>query len=56
MHAVGDFVTTTGKRLEGDGVIPDTLVPLSISALAAGRDEPLDAALRWIDAGGGRRP
>jgi carboxyl-terminal processing protease len=56
MHAVGDFVTSTGKRLEGDGVIPDTLVPLSISALAAGRDEPLDAALRWIDAGGGRRP
>ena len=49
MYAVGDFVTSTGKRLEGDGVIPDTMVPLSIPALAAGRDEPLDAALRWFD-------
>jgi len=49
MYAVGDFVTSTGKRLEGDGVIPDTMVPLSIPALAAGKDEPLDAALRWFD-------
>jgi carboxyl-terminal processing protease len=49
MYAVGDFVTSTGKRLEGDGVIPDTLVPLSTKALAAGKDEPLDAALRWLD-------
>ena len=50
MYAVGDFVTSTGKRLEGDGVIPDTMVPLSIQALAAGEDEPLDAALKWFDA------
>ena len=55
MYAVGDFVTSTGKRLEGDGVIPDTMVPLSIKALAAGKDEPLDAALRWFDTAG-RRP
>ena len=49
MYAVGDFITSTGKRLEGDGVIPDTIVPLSVKALAAGKDEPLDAALRWFD-------
>lgn len=49
MYAVGDFVTSTGKRIEGDGVIPDTVVPLSVKALAAGKDEPLDAALRWLD-------
>ena len=55
MYAIGDFVTATGKRLEGDGVIPDTMVPLSVQALAAGKDEPLDAALRWFDTAG-RRP
>jgi carboxyl-terminal processing protease len=49
MHAIGDFVTSTGKRLEGVGVIPDEVAPLSITALAAGQDEPLEAALRWID-------
>ncbi len=49
MYAIGDFVTSTGQRLEGVGVIPDEVIPLSIPALAAGRDEALEAALRWID-------
>lgn len=49
MHAVGDFVTATGRRLEGEGVIPDEVVPLSVEALRAGKDEVVDAALRWID-------
>lgn len=49
MYALGDFVTSTGHRLEGDGVIPDEAQPLSIQALAEGRDLPVDAALRWID-------
>ena len=49
MYALGDFVTSTGKRLEGDGVIPDVSQPLSVAALAAGRDLTLDAALSWID-------
>ena len=38
LHVVGDFVTSNGKSLEGDGVIPDELVPLDRVALAAGRD------------------
>jgi carboxyl-terminal processing protease len=54
MHAVGDFVTSTGKSLEGPGVIPDVEVPLSRKALAAGRDSALEAALRWIDESAGR--
>jgi carboxyl-terminal processing protease len=54
MHAIGDFVTSTGRRLEGVGVMPDEVVPLSVPALAAGRDEALEAALRWIDAQPGR--
>jgi carboxyl-terminal processing protease len=49
MYALGDFVTSTGRRLEGDGVIPDEVVPLSIAGLAAGRDPTLDAALAWLD-------
>jgi carboxyl-terminal processing protease len=49
MYVVGDFVTGTGRRLEGDGVIPDEKVTLSVAALAAGRDLDLEAALRWLD-------
>ena len=36
MYALGDFVTSTGRRLEGDGVVPDEVVPLSIAG-ARGR-------------------
>ena len=49
LHVVGDFVTTDGKPMEGKGVMPDEVVPLSIANLAAGRDADLDAALTWID-------
>lgn len=55
MYAVGDFVTSTGRRIEGGGVMPDTTIPLSARALSQGHDEPLDAALRWFDTVG-RRP
>jgi carboxyl-terminal processing protease len=58
MYVVGDFVTPTGVQLEGEGVRPDEVVPLSIEALAAGRDLSLEAALGWMDlaARGERRP
>jgi carboxyl-terminal processing protease len=49
-YAIGDFLTSKGETLEGVGVIPDEAQPLSIAALAAGRDEALEAALRWVDA------
>jgi carboxyl-terminal processing protease len=48
-YVVGDFVTIKGRRLEGQGVIPDEIQPLSIASLAARRDDPLQAALAWID-------
>ena len=48
-HAVADFHTPKGRRLETNGVEPDELIPLRIEALRAGRDEPLEAALRWMD-------
>ncbi|MBI2949405.1 MAG: hypothetical protein HYY23_17330 [Verrucomicrobia bacterium] len=47
-HAFADFVTGSGVRLEGRGVIPDEKVPLTRKDLLAGRDAPLLAALKWI--------
>lgn len=49
IHAWGDFVTGTGVRIEGRGVVPDEPVALTRQALLAGRDAPMDAALAWID-------
>jgi len=49
MHVLGDFVTPDGTRLEGRGVIPDEIVPLSLDGLRSGTDAVLDAALAWID-------
>jgi len=49
IHAYGDFVTSTGTRLEGRGVIPDEPISLDRADLLAGRDRTLDAALAWID-------
>ncbi len=49
MHAIADFERPNGKRVEGEGVQPDQLVVPTREGLLAGRDEPLDAALRWID-------
>ena len=42
------FVTSTGVRLEGRGVVPDELVEVTAGALAAGRDAR-SAALAWLD-------
>ena len=49
IHAWGDFVTGTGVRIEGRGVVPDEPVALTREALLAGHDAPLEAALAWID-------
>ena len=49
IHAWGDFVTGTGVRIEGRGVVPDEPIEISRDALLAGRDATLEAALSWID-------
>jgi carboxyl-terminal processing protease len=49
IHAWGDFVTGTGVRIEGRGVVPDEPVELSREALLSGRDVALERALAWID-------
>lgn len=48
MYVIGDFAGPDGARVEGNGVTPDEATPLSRSALLAGRDRALDAAVRWI--------
>jgi carboxyl-terminal processing protease len=49
VHAVADFTDPMGRRIEGAGAVPDEFVPVKVSDLAAGRDAPLDAAVRWIE-------
>ena len=46
--ATATYISQSGRMLEGKGVTPDEVVPRTRAALAAGIDEPLDAALRWI--------
>jgi carboxyl-terminal processing protease len=43
-----DYVTPKGRRLEGNGVVLDIVVPLTLEDLRAGRDPDLDAALRVL--------
>lgn len=47
-YAVADFARVNGKRIEGVGVMPDVLVPLTRSSLLANLDKPLEAASDWI--------
>ncbi len=46
--AIANYISAGGKPLEGVGVVPDEITPLSRAALLEGRDPALDAAVRWI--------
>jgi carboxyl-terminal processing protease len=48
VHAVADFRDPTGSRIEGAGVIPDEIVPITQADLSKNFDAPLEAAIRWI--------
>ena len=48
-HPAADFITPSGARFEGRGVIPDEAVRLNRADLLAGRDPVLERALQWID-------
>lgn len=54
--AVADLLGPGGRRIEGVGVLPDEEVPLRADDLVAGRDAALEAALRWVNAGGSAPP
>ncbi len=46
-HAIANFLSPSGASMEGNGVIPDERVVPTRAGLRAGRDEALEAALRW---------
>ncbi len=48
-YAFGNYVSASGRSLEGEGVIPDQAVSHSRQALLAGRDLMLEAAVEWIN-------
>lgn len=47
-YAFANYVSFRGEALEGSGVQPDERVEPTRRALQDGRDEVLDAAVRWI--------
>jgi carboxyl-terminal processing protease len=47
-YAVANYISTGGKPLEGRGVHPDVVVPLTRAALLSGHDPVLEAAIGWI--------
>ncbi|HUQ19617.1 MAG TPA: S41 family peptidase [Gemmatimonadaceae bacterium] len=48
VHAVADFTDPRGGRIEGAGVTPDEIVPITAADLSKNIDAPLEAAIRWI--------
>jgi carboxyl-terminal processing protease len=48
LHAIADFVTSTGYQLEHGGVVPEHIIPLTRSDLLKGIDSPKEAAAEWI--------
>lgn len=48
MHAIAEFVTATGRVLEGGGVEPDIRVTPTRADWAAGKDRTLEKALDWL--------
>lgn len=48
-YAFGNYVSASGRSLEGEGVIPDEEVKPTRAALLAGRDLALEAAVKWIE-------
>ena len=48
MHPIADHVDAAGRRVEGNGVEPDELTPLTLRDLIAGRDSALEAARAWL--------
>jgi carboxyl-terminal processing protease len=48
MHAVADFVTSNGTRIEGRGIVPNEVVAPTRAALCNGHDPAIDTAAQWI--------
>ncbi len=55
-HAIANFLSPSGKAVEGDGVIPDVSAPLTRKALLDGHDPALESAMGWAAALAGKKP
>jgi len=49
-HAIADFTSPTGKPIEGEGVKPDVVTPITRKVLLENKDPALDAAVAWAAA------
>jgi len=49
-YAIANYISQSGKTLEGNGVTPDVEVSPDAQALRSGHDLVLEAALKWIQA------
>jgi carboxyl-terminal processing protease len=49
-YAIANYISQSGKTLEGNGVTPDVEVSPDAQALRTGHDLVLEAALKWIQA------
>jgi carboxyl-terminal processing protease len=47
-YAIANYVSASGKTLEGNGVTPDVEISPDAQALRLGHDVVLEAALKWI--------
>ena len=47
-YAMANYISESGRQLEGNGVTPDVEVPLDRKALSDGHDPVLEAALAWL--------
>lgn len=48
IHAIADYHSANGRRIEATGVAPDVVLPLTRKNLSAGRDAALAASLAWV--------
>lgn len=48
-YADSKYVSSSGRCIEGEGVIPDEVVHHSRAALLEGKDAAIEAAMKWID-------
>jgi carboxyl-terminal processing protease len=49
-YAMANYISESGRQLEGNGVTPDVEVPFDRKVLSEGRDAVLEAALTWLKA------
>ncbi len=53
-HAIANFLNPSGTAVEGGGVLPDVVTPITLRSLVSGQDPALDAALAWAAASSGK--